>query len=250
MQRTNWIPIGLALAACTCESGPRSTQNTVATPQVASVPRGASDPQVRDHMTAHFAGAVELQTAIAHGRLADAQDQARWFVAHDMDVPLEWRPYVDEMRDSAMRVVRARDVATAGMQLGRLGRACSSCHEAESASIAFPHVPLPSDEATLATQMARHEWAAARLWEGLIGPSDQLWQQGARVMATARLDVAKSMHAKPNADVAELAERLREQTTQAIGIMDRASRAQLYGELMDTCASCHSIVRPAPVVSR
>ncbi|HEY5924172.1 MAG TPA: hypothetical protein VIV11_20985 [Kofleriaceae bacterium] len=203
---------------------------------------------MRKHMSAHFGAAVELQAAIVHGRLGEARDTARWFATHDMDVPVTWRPYVDEMRDSAMRITRARDVESAGVQIGRLGRACSACHEAQHARPAFAYTPAPLDDATLEAQMVRHQWAAARLWEGLVGPADQLWDEGARVMATSQLDIAKSGHAKPNADVAELAERLREQTMQAIATTDRTARAALFGEMMGTCASCHSIVRPAPVV--
>jgi cytochrome c556 len=200
-------------------------------------------------MRAHFAAVAELQAAIAQGRLIDARETARWFASHEMDAPPSWSPYVDEMRYAAMRIERAKDVAAAGAQIGRLGRACSSCHQAQDAHPAFAYEPPPTDVNTLEAQMARHQWAAARLWEGVVGPADQLWDEGARVMAMTRFDVAKSAHEKPNPDVIELAERLRDQSTQAITIKDHNARAAFFGDMMETCASCHSIVRPAPVVS-
>jgi len=68
-------------------------------------------------------------------------------------------------------------------------------------------------------------------------------------MATTRLDTARSAHEKPNVEVIELAERLRVQATEAITIGNGDARAALFGELMETCASCHAIVRPQPIVS-
>ncbi|HEY5944781.1 MAG TPA: hypothetical protein VIV40_04790 [Kofleriaceae bacterium] len=207
-----------------------------------------ASPELRKHMAAHFQAATALQAAIAQGRLSDARDQAHWFASHDMDAPPGWGPYIDELRYSAMRIERARDVPTAGVQIARLGRACSSCHEAQNAHPAFAYEAPPADDKTLEAQMARHQWAAERLWEGLVGPADQLWQEGARVMATARLDVAASMHDKPNAEVVELAERLQEQATEAVSITNRDARATWFGAIMETCANCHSITRPAAVV--
>lgn len=201
------------------------------------------------HMRAHLAAAEALQAAIADGRLIDAREQAAWLVGHPMDAPPSWTPYIDQMRFAAMRIEHARDVADAASQIGHLGRACSSCHEAHGARPAFAYEPPPEDDATLDAQMARHQWAAARLWEGLVGPADQLWAEGAHVLATARLDIARSAHEKPNADVIELAERLRDQAREAVTLTQRDARAEWFGAMMGTCASCHSIVRPAPVVS-
>lgn len=247
MRRTRWLAVGLALAACHCESGPAPARKP-AVPILESVPAAA--PGMRKHMAAHLDAAAGLQAAIAQGRLSDARDQAAWFATHDMDVPLEWRPYVDEMRYAALRIKGADDLATAGLSLGRLGRACGACHEAMSARPALAYAPPPADGNTLDAQMERHQWAAARLWEGVIGPADRLWLEGARVMTTTRFDIARSVHEKPNADVLELAERLHEQAKQAITLTDAAARAQHYGEMLDTCASCHSIVRTRPVARR
>jgi hypothetical protein len=200
-------------------------------------------------MSVHFDEVVALQYAIAQGRLADARDQARWFKSHRMDVPApSWIPYINEMRVAAMLIETAPDVAAAGAQLGRLGHACSSCHQEQNANVAFASVPAPSAEDTAEAQMARHQWAAARLWEGLVGPSDERWQQGAQMMAVSRLDVAGFSHAKPSADVAELAERLRVQATEALAITRPSFRAAFFGQMMETCASCHSIVRPGAIV--
>jgi hypothetical protein len=68
-------------------------------------------------------------------------------------------------------------------------------------------------------------------------------------MATSRLDVAATVHEKPNADVIAFAERLRGQADRAQTITDRTARARFYGEMMTTCASCHTIVRPNPVAA-
>jgi len=199
-------------------------------------------------MAAHYIAATELQAAIAQGRLSDVRDQAHWLMTHDMDGPPDWRPHIDELRDAAMRIWRSQDVPTAGVQLGRVGRACSACHEAQAARPALFYPPVPPDGDTFEAQMERHQWAAARLWDGVVGPADELWQEGARVMATGRIDIAKLAHGKPNVEVIELAERLRAQATEASTISDRGARAAFFGNMMETCASCHSIVRPRPVV--
>jgi len=240
-----WLAVGLALSACTCESGPHSAGD-VASPSASTAPPLAvpANAVVRAHMAVHLEEAAGLQAAIARGRLVDARERARWFASHDMEAPLSWRPYLDDMRYAAMRIARARDLATAGAQLGLLGRACGACHEAHAAMPAFHYDPPPSDGITLGAQMERHQWAAARMWEGVVGPADASWEEGARVMATARLDVSQAVHEKPNSDTFALAERLRELATQAIAITSRDERARFYGEMMETCASCHSIVRP------
>jgi hypothetical protein len=116
--------------------------------------------------------------------------------------------------------------------------------------VAFPSVPLPADGITLEAKMRRHQWAAARMWEGLIGPSERGWIEGARVLAASQLDVRKTVHAKPNAEVVEFAERLQDLGRRAVELHDRDARAVLYGEMMTTCVSCHTIVRPHAIVGK
>ena len=84
----------------------------------------------------------------------------------------------------------------------------------------------------------------------MIGPSERRWTEGARVMATTKLDVRKTAHAKPNAEVVELAERLLDFGQRVGELRDHDARAVFYGEMMATCASCHTIVRPHPIVGK
>ena len=245
MTRMSWMVAVLAVAACDCESGPAPIPKSA---PILTESLAAASPQMRTHMREHVDRADQLQAAIAQGRLADARDLAAWFATHEMDRPPGWGPYLDEMRYAAHRIQKAPDVTAAGAALGRFGASCAACHVATGARPAFAYEPPPQDTSTIEAQMVRHEWAAARLWEGVVGPADALWSEGARVMWTARFDLAKLAHEKPNADVAALAEQLREQAATAISLGDPAARAQFYGEMMQTCASCHSIVRPQAVV--
>jgi mono/diheme cytochrome c family protein len=193
---------------------------------------------------------MDLQSAIVGGRLAHAREMASWLASHDMQLTLK-QPRERELEYAATTVANAKDLPSAAAGVGRLGRACGSCHQAHgaNASAMFVAMKIPDDDATIEAQMARHAWASRRLWEGVIAPSEVAWTDGARIMATTTIDLARTTNAKPNVEVVELAERLRGVATTAITAADHDARASLYGEMLATCASCHAITRSNPLSS-
>jgi cytochrome c553 len=204
---------------------------------------------IKEDMRNQMAAAVDLQRAVTTGRLSEVKDLAGW-LATDSTIELAgWAPYLEELQYAARRIQSAGDVKTAGGELSRLGRACSACHEAERTKIKFAPSTLPPAGTTVVDQSRRQQWAAERLWEGVIGPSDARWAQGARVLATTHLDVRQFMHDKPNVEVVTLAERMRDLGQRLGDVHDSDARATFYGEMMATCAGCHAIVRTRPVAS-
>lgn len=255
LRMITWLVI---VAACSTKSEPKpraepavipSAGSGSAAPPVEPAPAKAPPdaPTLKEHMSEHFAAVSELQRAIARGHLDEAKTHARWLVGHDEKLLAEWQPFVDEMRAAAKDVANAPDLPTAGGLAARLGRACSRCHEARSAVVTFVWAPVPDEAPSLQVQMKRHQWAAARLWEGLVGPSDELWTQGTSVLATAKLDTFAAAGATPRGDVAALAAKVRDLAKRATTMTDQDTRQKLYGELLSTCAGCHQLVRPNPV---
>jgi hypothetical protein len=195
----------------------------------------------RARMHTRFAAAQGIQLAIGMDDLDRARGDARRIASLDEPGILPaWRPYVDDIRAAADQVAATTDTAPAGRAMARLGRACALCHEATGATITFPRVPAPPADGKLGPQMASHEWAAARMWEGVIGPDDDRWLAGARTLAVAPLAITAESGALGIADdVAEtrlLAER-------AMKTGDHDARATLYGDLLATCARCHAAIR-------
>lgn len=245
------------LAACSSKSdapvapagSAAPTPVAVVKPDAVTVDGAATDGEtVKQHMDDHFAAITELQRAIAHGRLEAAQSQAQWIVDHEEPSQVAaWAPLVTDLKKAAREVVSARDVPTASALAARLGRACSRCHEQNAAAVSFAWEPAPAEGTTLAAQMKRHQWAAQRLWEGLVAPNDDVWREGATVLAGTKLDVTAASAGVPRGDVAALAARVRTLATQAGEVTGGDERAALYGELLSTCAGCHALVRPAPV---
>jgi cytochrome c556 len=190
-------------------------------------------------MWAHFEAARELQRAIAHGRLTDARDLAGWLAQ-------KAEPRTPELTAAAERIQHAPDVQTAGALAGTLANACSGCHETKGATPVFVIPAEPPDGPSIEAQMLRHQWAAARLWEGLIGPNDDAWYSGVRVMEGVMIDLRWTTNAKPNADAVAYAQTLRDLTAKAQNVEGRGARGGLFGAMLHTCASCHAIVRPNP----
>ena len=211
------------------------------TPQVAPTSLAQRVVAARARMHARYQAASSIQLAIGLGDLARARAEARTIAtAAEPDFLPEWQPYLADIRASAEQVARARDPITAARTMAQLGRACARCHEATRARVTFAAVSPPPPASALASQMPGHEWAAARMWEGLIGPSDERWLAGARALAASRLTLTAESGELGIADDATRAKLL---AARALKPQSGSDRAALYGDLLATCAHCHATIR-------
>lgn len=195
-------------------------------------------------MHARFDAASRIEHAIAFSDLDRARDEAGYIAALDVSSVLPtWRPYFDSVRDAALQVQSSRSVGEAARMTVALGQRCASCHVASAARVEFPPEPQPRPGTRLAAEMQSHQWAAAQMWWGLIGPSDDHWIAGARALATARLtSVAYSRTPSSDLDIDDVA-RVRLYANRAMAMANTDARADLFGTLLTTCAHCHALLR-------
>jgi hypothetical protein len=204
--------------------------------------RAAAGAQQRMHT--RFAAASRIQQAIAFGDLERVRAEARDIAALDeSEVSLTWQPYFDSVRDAAHQVELSESVLDAARLTAILGQRCANCHVAIGARVAFPVESRPPDGPKLAVQMPGHQWAAAQMWYGLIGPSDERWVAGARALTTIRLtSVAQSATPASELDLDDLA-RIRLYANRALTARPQDARADLFGTLLTTCTHCHAVLR-------
>ncbi len=88
--------------------------------------------------------------------------------------------------------------------------------------------------------MAAHQWAVARMWEGVIGPNDERWNAGAKALQRAPLTIAAETGELGIADDVVL---IRLYARRAIVTRAMSERAELFGQLLGTCARCHATIR-------
>ena len=124
-------------------------------------------------------------------------------------------------------------MVTAARTSALLGRRCAQCHEAAGAKLAFPKEAPPAAGKKLPSHMAGHEWATARLWEGLIGPSTERWLEGARALSRAPLAiVAEGDGLPPELAVGDDVARIGSFASRAQAARTQDERAALYGDLL------------------
>ncbi len=222
--RLSIVLLALGLAACeaTGDRDPKSLADRVVA--------------ARERMHERYKAASAMQQAIGLGDLDRVRAEARRIaVQPEPDFLPEWRPYLDEIRGAAERVATSNDPVTCAKTMAQLGRACARCHEATEANIKFPRERAPSRD-----DMASHQWAAARMWEGLIASSDDRWLAGARTLAGARLTLTAE---SGELGIADDAARTKMLAARALKLGDRDERSILYGDLLATCAHCHASIR-------
>ena len=196
---------------------------------------------LRERMHLQLAAADGIERAIAVGDLDGARDEARRIASQPaLDVLPEWRPYFDDIRAAASQIADSSELTSAAKTMARLGRSCARCHEASDARIDFPRSLPPTEASGLRPQMAGHQWAADQMWQGLIGPSEERWQSGARKLAGAPLTMTAESGELGIADDAARAKLL---ATRALTVGDGDGRTTLYGDLLATCAHCHAAIR-------
>lgn len=200
-----------------------------------------------EHMQQHFARVERVRDAVVAGDLDATREPARWLAGHDVmeGIPTGWEQHVTQMRRLAQVVVDARDLATAASATADMGGLCGGCHQSLDEGAQFTIVVVPSEESGVVAHMLRHEWAADRLWEGLIGPSDEAWRVGAEALGEAALDPQDTPE-----EVTVLARRVHELGAQAVETFGFSDRATLYGQLIASCARCHELMEAGPGTRR
>jgi len=191
-----------------------------------------------------FDAARQIEYAVARGDLPGAITNAH--VIANLDEPdflPAWKPYIASVRDAAHQIELAGDLDAAGVRTGALGLRCAQCHEALNAKLVLPDNLRPSTNQALASQMLDHQWAAMRMWDGLIASSTPRWEEGSRALTTIPLNmVAQAVTPSSQGDLDDVA-RVRLFANRAPSAKTDAERADLFGTLLGTCAHCHALLR-------
>jgi hypothetical protein len=227
-----YLPFVFLLAACGLD----------ASSEPASLP--AKLRAVSERMHARFAATERIEQGIVTSRIQDVHAAAHVIASlEDPEVLPEWQPYLASVKLAAREIESADNVIDAARLTGELGRQCARCHVAISANIQFRGKPRPDTGKRLQDTMAGHQWAVARMWEGLVGPNEDRWTTGAKVLQKAPLTfVAESgeLGIADNVVLVRLLARRAEATP------SQTDRAVLYGRLLGTCATCHATIRDRP----
>jgi hypothetical protein len=226
----------LALVAAGCQTGG----------EVLDRETGEQLREIRDHMHARYSATSQVRTAIAYGDLERAKQAAQTIALLDEPGALpEWKPYVENVRAAAGELSRSSNLVAAAKQLALLGWRCAQCHQAvPGISAKFPATPAQNRDQRLSAAMTNHQWATGRMWEGLIGPSDQRWNEGAAALAQAPLTItAEGDVPGHELGIADDVSRIRLLATRAQKLQVAFDRAEVYGQLLATCARCHHTIR-------
>jgi cytochrome c553 len=219
----------LALVACT-----PSTADTK--PLEPPPSKRVERDMVRFHMHQNFDLLRAIERLLIRGKLDDARRFAT-AIATAPDEPAHgpFATYTTVVRERASAVSQATELDDAIRKVAKLGAACGNCHGELAVNLELDKYPnAPPDTGTLDARMARHRWAADRLWEGVVGNSPTPWRAG--------LDVLSATPLEEPADRAALGRQLQRLADQARrpSAGPLVDRATTYGEILVLCASCHT----------
>ena len=219
------VALLLAIAACSDIDAQPNYGETVAAAQ--------------QRMHERFKALGRAEQAVVTSDVGRVHAEAQTLMSlEEPDVLAKWKPFFEAVRDAARPLAEAKDPIAAGKLVAEVGRRCANCHEATKARIPLEQLAEPKPDQHLATQMIRHQWAATRMWEGLIAPSQDRWNEGARMLAEAPLTItAESSQLGIENDVAKVRLLARR------ALDPKTDRPQVYGELLATCAHCHATIR-------
>lgn len=139
--------VGFALGAAGCvekeQAAPAQGDDTEMAPESATADLPApetagmgSEAFIR-HMHLHASHLEGLNVALAAGDLEAAQTPAHWLLRHEgvTGHPAGWQPHIDHMRDAALAVTEASDIATARAAAQRITEGCRDCHAAAGVDV-------------------------------------------------------------------------------------------------------------------
>jgi cytochrome c553 len=196
-------------------------------------------------MRAHFKDALLIREAVIAGTPEQAANPATVLaLIEDLDtLPPGWRDFVARMQQDARRITDSTSSAQAAAAAADLGVACGLCHQQHGGPKAAVESP-PTEGTQLEARMKRHVWAADRLWEGLMIPSNDAWIAGTKALSTSPFppEVLKEGGVNARSAASEFAKIVGRAPTKK----KLEERAALYAELLVTCGNCHRAMKEGP----
>lgn len=208
--------------------------------------RFEQDMMLRFHMHENFDLLRAIERLLIHGKL----DEAKRFAAAISEAPDEpglgsMSAHAIVVRDRAATLARAQTVDEGCRLEAKLAAACATCHVDAGVSLQLrSYPPAPADRPTIDARMARHRWAADRMWEGIVAGADEPWRAGLDVLAMAPLDWKEI--SPERATFGRELKRLADETRRRKPRDTPDDRAAAYGEILATCAGCHAVSSARP----
>lgn len=194
-------------------------------------------------MSEHFSRATTLQQALIDGDLERVHASAKWMTEHDdpKAMPASASADLEAMRAAAKQALDAPDLAAAAKASASMAHTCGSCHARLGTGPKFGAAGSPTPAPDTVSHMLRHQWAAQRMHEGLVGPSDESWKAGAAALAEVPLEACDvDAGGVLTDDLVELRHDVHALGSKAASATDSTARVEVYGALLATCASCHT----------
>ncbi|MCP4448441.1 MAG: hypothetical protein GY811_24325 [Myxococcales bacterium] len=227
--------LGLA-AAIGCGGG-----QTTAPPSEHAAPEVRKQNRVTN-MHMHFDDITAIQVALVSGNVVAARELAKKFrEGFQGEKPQGWGPYIERSVASAEMLEVTDDLHMAARIAGTMAGTCGDCHRDQEINV-VEHAAIapPRNDDRFSDFMIQHRWAADRMWEGLIGPSDEAWRAGALALAgteITREDIAERLLLTP--EIERLLVQIRKDAAAASSVHGADMRQELYGSFLAGCASCH-----------
>jgi cytochrome c556 len=211
-------------------------------------PATAQDTEVLEHMHAHSDAVLAIRQSVIAGSLDGVAESARWLVEHETpsDVAASWADYVPAMRAAAQEALDASDLEAAAAATSRLGLACGGCHGATNTTFESTDFDEPSSDRVIGPHMRRHQWAADRMWEGLIWPESYSWQRGANLLFESPIKPHEMGEEADFETSQTMARRIHQLAANATMVFESNEKAEIYAEFLANCGGCHHALRAGP----
>lgn len=190
-------------------------------------------------MEEHYTAAIRSHDALIQGDLEALRRQLAKIAEQKLPqaAPKSWTAHHIVLQRAARKGEGVSSLDAAATIMSGVGEACGSCHIALKAGKIYfwPEEPKGDDE--FAKAMRTHQWATERLWEGLTGPFEEAWNRGAAELAIVRL--FEEDRESVSATLLKMEGELRDLGRKAKETKELHERAEVYGYLLKTCATCH-----------
>jgi cytochrome c553 len=242
MKTSSWLVATLILALMAIVPGSALPQE----------PGADNTSNVGNHMHEHLDRITTIKTSIIMGDLDSVREPAKWIAEHESvsGLPENYQPYVESMRQYAREVAAAPDLQSAATAVSNMAITCGDCHQANDVTIAVSVTAKPEEWGETDVHMQRHQWGVDRMWEGLIGPSDKPWNQGADMLVDIPLSTFDVMDASASMEdtiaIDIITQRLHALGGQGGYTKTPEERSKMFGEVLSICAECHTKLGHGP----